>query len=137
MAAIQRELEADGLVVKTITLTEGVVKIEGNYRKAKLNYSQYFVAKDGLTRSYTVKEGQTIFDIALVFYGSIEGVARVMELNNMVNLPPSLSEGMVILIDKSAGNIANLYTLISEGLATELKGLGIGEMMIGTSFKID
>ena len=73
----------------------------------------------------------------MIFYGSIEGASRVMELNKMVNFPPSLSEGMVILIDRSAGNRANLYTLISEGLATELKGLGIGEMTIGTSFKID
>lgn len=138
ISKIQSEIEVDGVFVKNITIDDdNKIQIEASYGKPKRSYSQVLNAPNGILKKYTIKSGQTIFDVAMIFYANVEGVIRIMELNNIETLPPIFYSGQVILIDQNASNRTNLYGTISEKLATMTDVDGIGNMVIGSTFKIE
>lgn len=49
-------------------------------------------------QSIEVKEGQTIFDIALQYYGAAEGVIKLIEDNPTLSLTSELESGQVLSI---------------------------------------
>jgi hypothetical protein len=58
----------------------------------------------------TIRDGQSIFDIALQFYGDVSGALKVVQDNGLANLNAQLYGGQTIFIDEA-------FT-IDEALAT-------------------
>ncbi len=67
---------------------------------------------------YTVKDNQTIFDLAIQLYGKAESVERLLELNQQLtgrnpawNITDSLTPGTVIYYDDESNDKRTLKDL--------------------------
>lgn len=91
-------------------------------------------------RSITVKINQSLFDIALEQYGSIEGVYWLVEDNELLtgitdNVFPT---DTLLIRDEVINNKAQKY-LSDYDITTveDARGSGIGYMRIGIDFKVE
>jgi hypothetical protein len=137
LISIRRGLEADGMSVQ-------LLEFEGERLKIDYNYARRIV-RSGLSKNIVFTEEyqwvamhdtQSIFDLALIFYGTAEAVWRIMELNNKTAFPPLFREGETIKLDKLTNTTGNQFDQVSPELATipdsDLKG--IGYFIIGSDF---
>jgi hypothetical protein len=138
ISRVQAEIEADGFVLTSLQIARGSLKLDGYYGKAKRSYNQNTAkSPSGILNKYALKDGQSIFDLAMIFYANIEGVYRIMEINGLSDFPPVLREGQTLFVDQNAINRTSIYGNVSERLATmPALGAGIGNMEIGSTFII-
>jgi hypothetical protein len=135
---IQRELNADGFVVKSLGLKNGDIKIDGYYGQNNRNYTQRLNEYDGKFIKHTLQAEQTIFDLAMIYYANIEGAYRIFKINKFEIFPPNLIEGQAVMIDSNAANRAEIYGEIPKQLATGIDiNDTIGGMIIGSTFTIE
>jgi hypothetical protein len=92
--------------------------------------------------SIIVLYGQSLFDIAVQEYGSIEAVFQLADDNDIYDITAELSPGTELIIDKNMiidTNVVNYYknnniTAASELRTEELQGVGYWQ--IGVDFII-
>ncbi len=85
-----------------------------------------------------VLNGQSLFDIALQEYGSIEAVFQLADDNGITNITDSLIPGTELIIDENMiidKNVVNYYKNNAIYPANEVR-TGVGYMAIGVDFII-
>jgi hypothetical protein len=61
-------------------------------------------------KSITITNGQTLFDIALRYYGDVSKAVDIIKLNdNITDLIFNKLEGLTILVDEQNNDIVNYY----------------------------
>lgn len=93
-------------------------------------------------QSVTVKDGQTLFDIAVQSLGSVDRVFDLAQLNGL-GISDELVSGQVLLlpdVDFDDGDVVDKfedtwYPASGDGENEKPPG-GIGYMQIGTNFKV-
>ncbi len=84
---------------------------------------------------HVVLPRQSLGDVAIQLYGSVEGIARLAELNG-IGATAGLVPGQVLVHDAVGGTIPQYYARQHIAVAS-WEALVIGPMIIGTTFLID
>lgn len=91
-------------------------------------------------RSIEVKYGQSLFDIALQYYGSIEAVFWIVEDNNLNGIVDNVFEGDLLQIRDTVMNKQIVTELSKVTVATIYnesdRASGIGYMQVERDFDI-
>ncbi|MCX6232122.1 MAG: LysM domain-containing protein [Bacteroidetes bacterium] len=86
--------------------------------------------------------GQTLFDVALQYYGAIDAVFKLAEDNGITDITSPLNSGIEMVIDESYSfnkNVSDYYSKNGVNISTSLKAeqkQGIGYSAIETNFVI-
>lgn len=118
VSKIRLGLESDGASIKSLSLDNLSLVIDATYKKSSSNVTTNTVTYTGNFTSYKVQNNQSIFDIALIIYGSVQGAFRMKEINAFTVFPPVLEDGQILQVD-SFVNRKGLYSNINENLATK------------------
>lgn len=89
------------------------------------------------TKEIVVQQGQSLKDVALQYYGSIEGWWKVADLNSL-SLTAKVKPGTVLLVDDVTNETTKYLAAgkhVPATLTDDLLG-GIGYMQIGNDFKV-
>ena len=84
-----------------------------------------------------VKKGQSVLDVATIYYGSVEGVFDLMKRNNLKGMTANIFEGDSLAIGDPIN--VRLATILPKTLATiasENRAQGIGFMVINKNFTV-
>ena len=70
-------------------------------------------------KTVTIKEGQTIFDIALQVYGDVSKVYDLIQLNSLIdNITSNDLTGLVIVYEDPKNEVSEYYNTNSINIAT-------------------
>lgn len=134
---IRRGLEADGITVRILGLASDKLQLDFDYNKRiyRSQIKAYYLS--GVKKLVQASERQSVFDLALIYYGNIEGAFRIAELLDIEEFPPILPKEY-LTIDVILNSTGELYDKVSNELATILdsENRGIGHWAIGQDFII-
>jgi len=71
------------------------------------------------TITITTSPGQSVYDIALQWYGSIEKINKVMEANNITDWLATIAPGTEITLEDVEDNELNMFLATQRDLATD------------------
>jgi hypothetical protein len=91
--------------------------------------------------TYRPREGQNIFDLALMLYGDIERVFTILSDNGLENIESSSLGGIDLIYERQNNAITRFFSSYNKAvntgeLAAEDEAQGIGEMIIESTFII-
>ena len=134
---IRRGLEADGISVRILELSNEKLQLDFEYNKRiyRSNIKAYYLS--GIKKLVLINERQSVFDLALIYYGQLEGAFRIAEILEAEEFPPILPTNG-LSVDVILNSTGELYDKVSRELATILdaENRGIGHWVIGQDFII-
>lgn len=76
----------------------------------------------------TIKEGQTLFDLALQYYGDVSKVYDLIQLNdNIENITSNNLEGLSIIYEETQNEVTEYFNTNSITIATRYPEFTTGE----------
>ncbi|MEA5461548.1 hypothetical protein VB796_20950 [Arcicella sp. LKC2W] len=134
---IRKGLEADGMSIQNLDFVGENLQLEFEYNKRFPKSTVKGFSLSGKNKVVDVSPNQSIFDLALIYYGATEAVWNIMDKVGAVDFPPVMPY-QTIQVDVLLNNTGDLYERVSMELATilDVETRGIGYWRIEQDFKI-